>query len=366
MSVTVSDMAAEPIDLLHLGSEKTIGAYVLETDAGPALHDGPSSCIEQLERGLQEHGLELAEIRHLLLSHIHLDPRRGGSVLVRRHPPWRFTSPVGAPHLVDPTRLRASARRATVWRSTSFGASSSPCRRRTSGSRRVTSSASSRSPTPGHAWHHVSYLHRDGTLYAGDAAGVRIEPARFVLPPCPPPELDLEAWEQTLDEIERRGPSALATIHFGVFEDVRSHLARLRETLSRWGSGSRTEWTRRRSRPPRAPTSRRATRASRMATTGPRRSGRRSTGSSATGAKRRKLQLPDAAAKRRRSRPARDEPTAARKQAIAASRADQHEQRRPDAAHSPVPLERSEQHGATAEESLSSIEAARNSPSPPR
>jgi hypothetical protein len=63
---------------------------------------------------------------------------------------------------------------------------------------------------------------------------VRIEPSWFVLPPCPPPELDLEAWEQTLDELERRGPAALALIHFGVFDDVQSHLGRLRETLGRW------------------------------------------------------------------------------------------------------------------------------------
>ena len=86
-------------------------------------------------------------------------------------------------------------------------------------------------PTPGHAWHHVSYLDADGTLYAGDAAGVRIAPSGFVLPPCPPPELDLEAWERTIEEIERRTPGRLALIHFGTFDDVEEHLAALRETL---------------------------------------------------------------------------------------------------------------------------------------
>jgi glyoxylase-like metal-dependent hydrolase (beta-lactamase superfamily II) len=89
-------------------------------------------------------------------------------------------------------------------------------------------------PTPGHASHHVCYLARDGTLYAGDAAGVRIRPSDFVLPPTPPPEVDLEAWERTLDELAARAPQRLALIHFGVAEDVERHLAELRVRLREW------------------------------------------------------------------------------------------------------------------------------------
>jgi glyoxylase-like metal-dependent hydrolase (beta-lactamase superfamily II) len=229
-------MATEPIDLLQLGSEKTIGAYVVETDDGPALHDcGPSSCIEQLERGLEERGLALTEIRHLLLSHIHLDHAGAAGVLVRRHPALTVhVSEVGAPHLVDPSRLEASARRLYGDAFDELWGELAPVPE--ANVRIATGDVVGLEafPTPGHAWHHVSYLHEDGTLYTGDAAGVRIEPSRFVLPPCPPPELDLEAWERTLDELERRGPAALAVIHFGGFEDVQSHLARLRETLGRW------------------------------------------------------------------------------------------------------------------------------------
>jgi glyoxylase-like metal-dependent hydrolase (beta-lactamase superfamily II) len=89
-------------------------------------------------------------------------------------------------------------------------------------------------PTPGHASHHVCYLDRDGTLYAGDAAGVRIEPGRFVMPPTPPPEFDLDAWQQTLEVIERRDPERLALIHWGVAHDVQRHLADLRLELYEW------------------------------------------------------------------------------------------------------------------------------------
>ena len=89
-------------------------------------------------------------------------------------------------------------------------------------------------PSPGHAGHHVCYLDADGTLYAGDAAGVRIQPSAFVLPPTPPPEVDLEAWGRTLDELERRRPERLALIHFGVADDVERHLAELRTRLREW------------------------------------------------------------------------------------------------------------------------------------
>src|SRR4029453_2381688 len=89
-------------------------------------------------------------------------------------------------------------------------------------------------PSPGPASHHVCYLGADGTLYAGDAAGVRIQPDDYVAPPTPPPEFDLEAWERTIDELERREPARLALIHFGVVDDPGPHLAQLRERLRAW------------------------------------------------------------------------------------------------------------------------------------
>ena len=224
------------IDLHHMGNEKTIASYVLDTDDGPALFDcGPATCIDALKAGLDEHGLALTDIRHLLLSHIHLDHAGAAGSLVREHPSLQVhVSGIGAPHLVAPERLERSARRLygdsfdTLW-----------------GELAPVPEANVRVvgdlvlglecfPTPGHATHHVCYLDRDGTLYAGDAAGVRIEPGRFVMPPTPPPEFDLETWQQTLEEIERRDPERLALIHWGVAHDVRRHLADLRLELYEW------------------------------------------------------------------------------------------------------------------------------------
>jgi glyoxylase-like metal-dependent hydrolase (beta-lactamase superfamily II) len=226
----------EPIDLRH-GSERTIASYVVETDAGPAIFDcGPATCVDQLKQGLAERGLALDDVRHLLLSHIHLDHAGAAGTLVREQPGLQVhVSAVGAPHLVDPTRLEASARRLYGDAFDALWGELAPVPEanvRIAGDEVVGLECF---PTPGHASHHVCFLAGDGTLYAGDAAGVRIQPGRFVLPPCPPPEVDLQAWEDSLAEIERRAPARLALVHFGVVaDDVGEHLTRLREALRRW------------------------------------------------------------------------------------------------------------------------------------
>jgi glyoxylase-like metal-dependent hydrolase (beta-lactamase superfamily II) len=221
--------ASEPIDLRHGGRERVIGSYLLETRDGPALFDcGPSTCVPALKEALAERGLALAEVRHLLLSHVHLDHAGAAGVLVREHPGLTVhVSEVGAPHLLDPTKLEASARRLYGEKMDTLWGELAPVPERNLelvGDRVVGLECF---PTPGHARHHVCYLDGDGTLYAGDAAGVRIQPCDVVLPPTPPPDIDLEAWERTLGEIERREPARLALIHFGLATDPPRHLAAL-------------------------------------------------------------------------------------------------------------------------------------------
>jgi glyoxylase-like metal-dependent hydrolase (beta-lactamase superfamily II) len=226
----------QPLDLIHLGRERVIGAYLLETDGGLALFDcGPSTCVPALKERLGERGLELGDVRHMLLSHIHLDHAGAAGVLVREHPGLQVhVSPVGASHLIDPERLDRSARRLygdafdTLW------GELAPVPRENVHETSDRVLGLECFPTPGHASHHVCYLDGEGTLWAGDAAGVRVQPSRFVLPPTPPPEFDLDAWERTLDEIEERKPERLALIHFGVADDPPEHLAELRRQLRSW------------------------------------------------------------------------------------------------------------------------------------
>ena len=230
-------MSHEPLDLLHGGSPRRIGAYLVETDDGLALHDcGPASCLPALRTALADRGVELGDVRHLLLSHIHLDHAGAAGSLVREHPHLVVhVSELGAPHVVDPSRLEASARRLYGDTFDALWGELVPVPEanvRVVGDRAAGLDVF---PSPGHASHHVAYLHADGTLYAGDAAGVRIAPGRFVFPPTPPPDVDLEAWERTLDELERRAPVRLALTHFGVFDDAERHLSALRLTMHDWG-----------------------------------------------------------------------------------------------------------------------------------
>ncbi|HEY7536936.1 MAG TPA: MBL fold metallo-hydrolase [Gaiellaceae bacterium] len=225
----------EPIDLHFAGVEHAIGVYLLDSDDGPALFDcGPTTTLARLEEGLRERGLELTDVRHLLLSHIHLDHAGGAGAIVRKHPELTvWVSEVGAPHLVDPARLEASARRLYGDTFDSLWGALVPVPERNVRIAARDVVGWEAFPSPGHASHHVCYF-RDGVLLAGDACGVRIQPRRFVLPVSPPPDIDVEAWHATIAEIERRAPEQLALIHFGVARDVADHLARLGEELDRW------------------------------------------------------------------------------------------------------------------------------------
>jgi glyoxylase-like metal-dependent hydrolase (beta-lactamase superfamily II) len=225
----------ELIDLHFGGAPHAIGVYLVDTDDGPALFDcGPASTLDALDAGLASHGVALADVRHLLLSHIHLDHAGAAGSLVRRSPGLTvWVSAVGRPHLVDPSRLERSARRLYGDMFDPLWGELAPV---PAENVRVADGdvlGWDAFPTPGHASHHVSYL-RDGTLLAGDAAGVRMPGASYVLPVSPPPDITVEGWHETIAEIRRREPERLALIHFGVHEDVDAHLDRLELELDRW------------------------------------------------------------------------------------------------------------------------------------
>jgi glyoxylase-like metal-dependent hydrolase (beta-lactamase superfamily II) len=225
----------EPLDLEFLGLPRAIGAYVVETTDGLALFDcGPSTTFPRLKAALRERGLELESLRHLLLSHIHFDHAGSAGALVREHPSLRvWVSEIGAPHLADPSRLEASARRLYGEDFDRLWGELVPVPETNIEIATGDVLGWETFPTPGHASHHVCYL-RDGTLLAGDAAGVRILPSSPILAVAPPPDVDVEAWHTTIREIRDRGPERLALIHYGVATDVEDHLDRLDSELDRW------------------------------------------------------------------------------------------------------------------------------------
>jgi glyoxylase-like metal-dependent hydrolase (beta-lactamase superfamily II) len=223
------------IDLNFGGREHAVGVYLVDTDDGPALFDcGPASTLPALEAGLATHGLELTDVRHLLLSHIHLDHAGAAGPLVRRHPELTvWVSEIGAPHLIDPSRLERSARRLYGDMFDPLWGELAPVPEQNVRLAAGNVLGWETFPTPGHASHHVSYF-RDGTLLAGDAAGVRMPGSDFVLPVSPPPDVDVEGWHETANAIRERSPERLALIHFGVYDDVAAHLDRLETELDKW------------------------------------------------------------------------------------------------------------------------------------
>jgi glyoxylase-like metal-dependent hydrolase (beta-lactamase superfamily II) len=218
--------AAKLIDCMHLGRDRVIAAYELE---GLIVDPGPSSCLEALLAGLD------GEPRALLLTHIHLDHAGAAGSLVRSFPKLRvYVHEVGAPHLVDPAKLLSSARRLygeemeRLWGEVAAVPASNVVA--LGGGERVEGFRVAY--TPGHASHHVAYLHEaTGEAYVGDVAGVRIPPLEYTVAPTPPPDIDLEAWERSLKAVAEWGPQRLCLTHFGRVDDVERQLERLREGL---------------------------------------------------------------------------------------------------------------------------------------
>jgi len=216
------------IDVRHLGRERVIGCWELD---GILIDPGPSSSLENLLEALDR------EPRALLLTHIHLDHAGASGSLVRRWPDLPvYVHEKGARHLADPAKLLASAERLYGDQMERFWGEVAPVREENlkplRGGEEVLGFRVAY--TPGHASHHVSYFHPPtGRAFVGDTAAVRIPPADFVLPPTPPPDIDLELWEDSIDCILDWEPDSLGLTHFGEVADPERHLdlvrARLRE-----------------------------------------------------------------------------------------------------------------------------------------
>ena len=214
------------IDLMHLGRDRVIGAYELD---GLIVDPGPSSCLETLLEGLED------EPRALLLTHVHLDHAGASGSLVDRFPKLRvYVHEVGAPHLVDPAKLLDSAARLygddmeRLWGEVVAVPAENVVA--LSGGERIEGFRVAY--TPGHASHHVAYLHEStGDAYVGDVVGVRIPPQDFTVAPTPPPDIDLEAWERSLKTVAEWRPQRLCLTHFGRVDDVDRQLERLRQRL---------------------------------------------------------------------------------------------------------------------------------------
>jgi glyoxylase-like metal-dependent hydrolase (beta-lactamase superfamily II) len=215
------------IDVMHLGRPHVIGCW----EVGGALVDpGPQSSMDTLLEAIGDE-----QPRALLLTHIHLDHAAATGALVRRWPDLEvYVHERGAPHLIDPSKLLASAGRLYGDQMDRLWGEIVPVPeanvRALAGGEAVLGMRVAY--TPGHASHHVCYLHEQtGTAFVGDVAAVLIPETGLIVPPTPPPDIDIETWEDSIGIVEGWRPARLAVTHFGQIDDPAEHLPRVRERL---------------------------------------------------------------------------------------------------------------------------------------
>ena len=241
MSILASGM--EYIDLNFLGRPGIIATAVLQSAGGVALIDpGPSTTMAGLEGALSGKGIRFTDVRQLLLTHIHLDHAGATGTIVKANPRIEvFVHERGAPHMIDPRRLIASATRLyegdmeRLWGE--FLPVPADRVRVLAGGETITAGGRELrvAYTPGHASHHVSYFDPSGGVaFVGDTAGIRRTAGTYVMPPTPPPDIDLDAWRSSADRILDWDPDTLFLTHFGPFHGARTHFQQLFERLAEW------------------------------------------------------------------------------------------------------------------------------------
>jgi glyoxylase-like metal-dependent hydrolase (beta-lactamase superfamily II) len=233
------------VDVRFCGMPRVIATAVLHGPGGVALIDpGPSSTLPALRGGLEQAGVSFEDVRALVLTHIHLDHAGATGTLVREHPHLRvYVHERGAPHMIDPGRLLASAARLygddmeRLWGEVRPVPQAAIVALR--GEERISVGGRDLEVayTPGHASHHVSYFSGDARIaFVGDTAGIRLIPNGFILPPTPPPDIDLERWHASLSRIGRWRPETLFVTHFGPHGGAAAHLAEMADRLE-WIAG---------------------------------------------------------------------------------------------------------------------------------
>jgi glyoxylase-like metal-dependent hydrolase (beta-lactamase superfamily II) len=237
--VTILAPGLSWVDLLFLGRPHAIATAVIRAPGTMALIDpGPSSCLESLDLGLQQQGLRLSEVTHILLTHIHLDHAGASGTIVRRYPHVKvFVHERGAAHMTDPGKLMASAARLYGDQMDRLWGEFAPVPESNltvlDGGEHIDAGGRSFEVayTPGHASHHVSYYDRSsGVAFVGDTAGVCID-GGYVLPPTPPPDIDIEAWNASVARIDAWSPQTLFLTHFGPVQGAEPHLQALMANL---------------------------------------------------------------------------------------------------------------------------------------
>lgn len=224
------------LDLNFLSLPDTIAAYLIQGPDGHVLVEtGPASTLPVLREQLANHDLTTSDVKHVLVTHIHLD-HSGAAGWLAQEGAQVYVHEVGAPHLIDPSRLLSSAGRIygehmdTLWGETVPAPAENVTAVKDGEKIEVAGLQFTAINTPGHAWHHHTYRLED-IGFTGDAAGIRLKTSGLVDLPAPPPEFKLEVWQATIERLLAQDFSAIYPTHFGRTEDVRGQLEALRTLM---------------------------------------------------------------------------------------------------------------------------------------
>ena len=231
------------IDLEHLGNRHVISCYLVPAPEGGfiLLECGPGSTLNALEKGVVEAGFELQELRAIFVTHVHLDHAGSAGELAARTGALVAVHPAGFRHMADPSRLLASAGRLygdlmeTLWGAMEPVPEDLLVSVEDEAVVEVGGLGVRALHTPGHARHHIAWAVGDA-IATGDVGGIRLPGWQHVLPPTPPPDIEIRAWKDSIGRLKQAGPKQLLLTHFGCFDDPASHLSRLEERLLRWES----------------------------------------------------------------------------------------------------------------------------------
>ncbi len=225
------------IDLNFQGKTQAIASYLIRHgDAVILVESGPGSTLPALEAGLAKEGLSPRNVTHLLLTHIHLD-HAGAAGWLSQQGAQVYVHPLGAPHLLNPEKLIASATRIYGDRMQTLWGEFLPVAQNQltvpNDAEEIVIGNLRFLPvnTPGHAEHHFSYIFED-VCFCGDVGGVRIPGYQYLRAPMPPPELHFGRWRESLARLNSLKIARIAPTHFGMYEDVSWHLNTLDETLA--------------------------------------------------------------------------------------------------------------------------------------
>ncbi|MEO9483033.1 MAG: MBL fold metallo-hydrolase [Ekhidna sp.] len=234
------------LDLHFQNYEHAIAAFVIETEEGPVLiESGPYSTFPSLEKGLDQIGYKTKDIQHVLLSHIHFD-HAGAAWAFAEKGAKVYLHPFGFDHMHDPTKLVASAtmiygdQMDTLWGRMEAIAKKNLQVVQHEELVEIGGQSFRALHTPGHAKHHVAWQWKD-TIFTGDTAGVKIEGGP-VVPPCPPPDINLEDWMHSIDLVLSKNPNRLVLTHFGEEINPNIHMKELKGVLNDWAQWIKAKW----------------------------------------------------------------------------------------------------------------------------